>query len=180
MHFGDRFLVHSRPFIFVVRTKRDTRTVSTSTAAIICSIAGGGCELGGLVIVVAGILRDRQRADDLLRRTSPREPPERSYPSPFPTARTARRPWQGVTSYGQKHEMEQIRNYIEQLDTSAANGLLQVQKYTDAGLDGLSEALVREGPRPTHCATTCARSSAGTSGAGWVAPGCSLRGSSSP
>jgi hypothetical protein len=117
--------------------------VTTATTAIICSVAGGLCEFGGLAFVVRGIGKDRQRARELFAKQA-RKAPERKYPLPLPNVRTASRPWLGAVSYGPKHEMQQLGKYVQQLETSIANGFLTLRKALDADRDHLAETLDQE------------------------------------
>jgi hypothetical protein len=83
-----------------------------SALAIILSLAGGVCELTGLILVAREIVSDRRRARRLLAHLDAPRRPQRTYPGPMMASPF---PWQEYMSglYGPRQQLEGVAKHIE-------------------------------------------------------------------
>jgi hypothetical protein len=110
--------------------------------AVVLSVAGGLCELGGLGLVVLGIARDREQARRLFVPRPRRRRPKRSYP-PHGMPRTYPG-YPGPFSSGGSSELRKIVEYVSKVDAAAHNNFIDMRKVLDAGIEDTVDLLRTE------------------------------------
>jgi hypothetical protein len=109
------------------------------TAAIICSIMGGACELAGLWLVVLGIRDDQRRARTLFDKPLTITLPRRSYPGRSPGASV---PSSTAWASGlQGTPQSRIVNRITSLEASVRNAFIKLKQVMDEQDDGNVQVL---------------------------------------
>ena len=106
--------------------------------AAILSIAGGCSELVGLVIVMAGIVRDQRRAGDLFRqRPAPKRRSRQYGPHQFPRSTTPLASGVSTTA----RDLRGIAASVARIEAAAYNAFIDMQKAFDTQLDESINAL---------------------------------------
>lgn len=103
-----------------------------SALAVTLSVAGGLFELGGLMLIVRGIGRDRAQAHRLFAPKRRERTPRRSYP---PKVMPRRYPSFGSTGLRQSDQLRRIVEYVAEVDAAAYNNFVGMRKALDAELD---------------------------------------------
>ncbi len=123
-----------------VRLPRET-CIDMTILALALSVAGGLCELAGLILVVIEIARDRDQARRLFRNRPRRLRRKRSYPSKALPRRYLGFPDQMST---RESQLRAILEHVAKIDAAAYNAFIDMRKALDTELDESVDRLQEE------------------------------------